>query len=99
MDDLTHLFSAYFYEAWNEYEYASWEDALEDFTVRSPERVEGATSELSALLAAPVGDDELGAGLRELGCAFAPVEGDRAWLQAVLERLRGGLRPTPGWPT
>ena len=99
VDDLTHLFSAYFYDAWNEYEYASWQDAVDDFIGRSPERVAGAVSQLSELLEAPIEDDELSARLQELGCAFAPGEGDRPWLQSVLDRLRGRLRPTPSWPT
>ena len=51
MDDLSHLFSAYFYEAWDEYEYKTWEAAVDDFARRSPERVVGATNALERLLA------------------------------------------------
>ena len=88
MDDLTHLFSAYFYEAWDEFEYGSWQQAVDDFTRRSPERVAGAVTSLCALLDEPLSDDELDGRLRAQGCAFAPEEGDRAWLVQLLNRLR-----------
>ena len=38
MDNLKHLISAYFYELWDQYEYASWQEAVDDFVRRSPER-------------------------------------------------------------
>ncbi len=88
MDNLTHLFGAYFYEDWDEYEYQSWQDAVDDFARRSPQRVAGASSELQDLLAAPLSEDALGDRLRERGCAYAPAQGDRAWLHELLERLR-----------
>lgn len=88
MDDLAHLFGAYFYEAWDEYEYQSWQQAVDDFARRSPERVTGATSALDDLLAEPLTEDELGARLHDQGCTYAPEQGDRAWLRELLERLR-----------
>jgi hypothetical protein len=88
VDDLSHLFGAYFYEAWNEYEYESWQEAVDDFARRSPERVGGATSALQDLLAESLAEDELDARLREQGCTYAPEQGDRAWLHELLDRLR-----------
>ena len=88
MDDLTHFFSAYFYEAWDEYEYNSWEEAVDDFARRSPERVSSAVTSLQALLDEPLDDDELDVRLRALGCTFVSSEGDRAWLVQLRDRLR-----------
>lgn len=88
MDDLTHFFSAYFYEAWDEYEYGSWEEAVDDFARRSPERIAGAVSSLQAILDEPLTDDELDGRLRALGCTFVSRDGDRAWLAQLRDRLR-----------
>lgn len=88
MDDLSHLFSAYFYEAWDEYEYETWEDAVDDFARRSPERVSGAVAALQELLAENLPDDELDRRLRDAGCTFVSEIGDRAWLVQLLGRLR-----------
>ena len=86
--DAEHLFGAYFYEDWDQYEYASWEDAVDDFARRSPSRMAGAAEDLSELL--EMGDDEeLGRRLRELGCAHFPDRDDRAWLRQVVARLHG----------
>jgi len=88
VDDLTHLFSAYFYEAWDEYEYGSWEEAVDDFARRSPDRVNGAVAGLQALLDEPLEDEALDERLRTLGCTFVSDQGDRAWLIQLRERLR-----------
>ena len=88
MDDLTHLFSAYFYEAWDEYEYKSWEEAVDDFTRRSPERVPGAVAALRALLDERLSEDELDGRLRAHGCTYVSEHGDRVWLRHLLDRLR-----------
>ena len=88
MDDLSHLFSAYFYEAWDEFEYSSWEAAVDDFARRSPERVRGATEELQKLLAENLADDELDHRLRTAGCTYVSDQGDRAWLNLLLAHLR-----------
>ena len=94
MDDFTHLFSAYFYEAWDEYEYGTWEEAVDDFARRSPERVAGAVVGLQALLDEPLGDDELDQRLRSLGCTFVSDLGDRAWLAQLRDRLRSASAGT-----
>ena len=96
MDDLSHLFSAYFYEAWDEYEYQTWEAAVDDFARRSPERVVGATNALERLLAEDVTDDELDDRLRAAGCTYASPDGDRAWLKLLLDHLRS--EPAGGRP-
>ena len=88
MDDLAHLFSAYFYEAWDEFEYESWEAAVDDFARRSPERVSGAVQSLQDLIGDDLSDDELDQRLRAAGCTYEPDEGDRVWLGLLLERLR-----------
>ena len=75
-----HLFRAYFYEAWDEYEYDSWQGAVDDFARRSPERVAGAAAALRALLDEPLTDDQLDSRLRAQGCTFVSENGDRAWL-------------------
>ena len=87
MDDAAHLFGAYFYEDWDQYEYASWQDAVDDFARRSPNRVAGAASDLAALLQQVRDTDELGERLRELGCAYLPEQGDQLWLTQVIDRL------------
>ena len=91
MDDLTHLFSAYFYEAWDEYEYGSWEEAVDDFVRRSPDRVPGAVVGLQALLDEQLEDAALDERLRALGCTFVSDQGDRAWLVQLRDRLRSAL--------
>jgi hypothetical protein len=88
VDDLTHLCSAYFYESWDEYEYDSWQAAVDDFARRSPERVAGAAAALRALLDEPLTNEQLDTRLRVLGCTFAPEEGDRRWLVQLSDRLR-----------
>lgn len=88
MDDLSHLFSAYFYEGWDEYEYESWEDAVDDFARRSPERVSGAVALLQDLLAEQLSDSDLDRRLRDAGCTFVSEVGDRAWLVQLLGRSR-----------
>jgi hypothetical protein len=88
VDDLSHLFSAYFYEAWDEYEYESWEDAVDDFARRSPERVSGAVAALQVLLAENLPENALDRRLRDAGCTYVSDVGDRAWLRQLLDRLR-----------
>ena len=85
--DAEHLFGAYFYEDWDQHEYASWEDAVDDFARRSPNRLAGAASDLSALLLQVRDTDELGERLRALGCAYLPEQGDQLWLTEVIDRL------------
>ena len=95
MDDLSHLFGAYFYEDWDEYEYQSWQQAVDDFARRSPGRIAGAISALSDLLEEPLAEDELDARLREQDCNYTPEQGGRAWLRELLDRLRGLAAQNP----
>jgi hypothetical protein len=88
LDDLMHLLSAYFYEAWDEYEYDSWQAAVDDFARRSPDRVAGAAAAVRALLDEPLTDEQLDTRLRALGCTFVSEDGDRTWLAQLLDRLR-----------
>ena len=88
MNDLAHLFGAYFYEDWDEYEYQSWQQAADDFARRSPERVAGAISALQDLLDESLAEAELDARLRKQGCTYSPEQGDRGWLHELLDRLR-----------
>lgn len=89
IDDLSHLFSAYFYEAWDECEYGSWEEAVDDFAYRSPERTAGAAAAVQELLSANLSSLELDRILRDAGCTYVSDAGDRAWLVQLLGRLRG----------
>ncbi len=91
MDDAAHLFSAYFYEGWDDYEYDTWESATDDFARRSPDRVAGAIRDITVLLDQVKDQDELGVRLRDLGCAFAPTDGDRAWLTQLVAHLGHAL--------
>jgi hypothetical protein len=87
MDDLAHLLGAYFYEDWDEYEYQSWQEAVDDFARRSPRRVSGAIAALQDLLEAGLTDAQLEDHLRSAGCTFVSEQGDREWLQLMLKRL------------
>jgi hypothetical protein len=88
VDDLSHLFSAHFYEAWDEFEYESWEEAVDDYARCSPERVPGAVAALQQLLADNLPDAQLDRRLRAAGCTYLPDVSDRAWLVQLLGRLR-----------
>ncbi len=88
MDDLAHLFGAYFYEDWDEYEYQTWQHAVDDFSRRSPGRVPGAAKALQDLLAENLTDEELDQRLRAAGCTYVSEHGDRAWLVLLLDHLR-----------
>lgn len=90
MDDAAHLFGAYFYEEWDTYEYASWEKAVDDFARRSPDRVAGAVRDLTSLMEQEPDSERLGIRLQDLGCAYAPPEGDREWIARVIARLQAG---------
>lgn len=91
MDNLKHLISAYFYELWDQHEYPSWEDAVDDFVRRSPGRALEVPGEIGRLLTEVRSDEELCA--RLLGWGFdAQVQGDeRAWLSQVSRRIRADL--------
>lgn len=90
MDNLKHLISAYFYELWDQYEYSTWEDAVDDFAKRSPERAADTPAEIEELLTTAT-DEELEARLTEFGFDHEPEEGVRSWLGAVRERITSQL--------
>lgn len=87
MDNLKHLIGAYFYEAWDEYEYSSWEEAVDDFVRRSPDMAPLVPSEIDTVLAEDQSDSELDDHLVSFGFSYSPPEGDRAWLLAVRDRI------------
>lgn len=91
MDNLKHLVAAYFYEAWDEYEYTSWEQAVDDFVRRSPERARLVPGEIDQLVASVVDDQELDRTLVGFGFSSTPPDGDRTWLGAVRDRIAARL--------
>ena len=91
MDNLKHLISAYFYQLWDECEYSSWQDAVDDFVRRSPERARSVPDEIEGLLAEDLSDEELAARLAQWGFDAEPSEGERAWLSDVGSRIRVDL--------
>jgi hypothetical protein len=91
MDNLKHLISAYFYELWDQHEYASWQAAVDDFVHRSPERALKVPEEVDGLLAEDLSDEELTARLAGWGFDAKPSEGERAWLSHVKERITSDL--------
>jgi hypothetical protein len=91
MENLTYLMAAYFHEDWN-HTHSSWEAVVDDFMTDNPARVEAVPGEIDELLAAEPDDAELTRDLIAMGCAYDPPDNDRAWLAAVGERIRAGLR-------
>ena len=87
MDNLAHLIAAYFYQSWDEHEYSTWQEAVDDFAKRSPSRVEAVSAEIASLLRSVGDDHELAAALAGWGLDHTPPEGERAWLMAVGRRL------------
>lgn len=90
MKDLTYLLSAYFHEDWNA-GHSSWQAVIDDFATDDPSTVAAVPDEIDVLLSSEPSDQGLGAALLEMGCAYAPPEGDRAWLRAVRDRLRTAI--------
>ena len=91
MDELRHLMSAYFHQDWVDEYVGSWQDAVDDFVRRSPDRVVPAATQADALLTEPLSNDELGRRLYDLGnYRHAGDEPDAyaSWLREVAERLR-----------
>lgn len=88
MDGLKHLIGAYFYELWDQHEYESWENAIDDFVRRSPAMARGVPDEIEDLMAQTLSDDELASTLAQWGFDNNPVEGERAWLLHVRDRIR-----------
>jgi CdiI immunity protein len=89
--NLEHLISAYFYELWDQHEYASWQAAVDDFVHRCPERAVEVPKDVDGLLAEDVSDEELTVRLTRWGFGAKPLEGERAWLSRVKERIASDL--------
>jgi hypothetical protein len=81
---------AYFYELWDQYEYSTWEDAVDDFVQRSPDLATAIPAEIDELLTSAT-DDALASRLDEFGFDHTPQEGVREWLAAVRDRITGQL--------
>lgn len=86
MDNLQHLISAHFYQLWDQYEYSTWEEAVDDFVHRSPDLAMSIPAEIDELLTS-VSDDALASRLDEFGFDHDPQEGAREWLGAVRDRI------------
>ena len=95
MDNLKHLIIAYFYELWDQHEYASWQEAVDDFVRRSPERARSVPDEIDDLLAAFLDNQELSTQLAQWGFDADPADDDRAWLSRVGSRIRDDLAAEP----
>jgi len=86
MENLKHLIGAYFYELWDQYEYSTWEEAVDDFVHRSPDLAISIPAEIDELLTSAT-DDALASRLDEFGFDHNPQEGAREWLGAVRDRI------------
>jgi hypothetical protein len=91
MDNLKHLISAYFYELWDEHEYSSWQDAVDDCVRRSPDLARHIPGEIAALLAEDRSDKELGEQLDRWGFDAHTPNGEREWLLGVRDRITSDL--------
>jgi hypothetical protein len=91
MDNIKHLISAYFYELWDQHEYSSWQDAVDDFVRRSPDRAESVPQEIAALLAENQNDEELADQLDRWGFDAQTSDGEREWLLRVRDRVASDL--------
>ena len=87
MENLKHLISAYFYQLWDECEYSSWQDAVDDFVRRSPERARSVPHEITDLLAEDPSDEELAEQLEQWGFDAQTPNGEREWLLGVRDRI------------
>lgn len=89
MNSLTYLMAAYFHEDWN-HTHTTWQAVIDEFLKDNPVRVAAAPREIDEVLSRSVDDEALAGELIEMGCAFNPPGGPRAWLDAVAERIRAG---------
>jgi len=87
VDNLTYLMAAYFHEDWSLHQ-ETWQDVVDEFVHDDPIRVRAVPDEIDALLCASATIEDLDERLMELGCAYDPTEGSRAWLAAVRDRIR-----------
>lgn len=87
MQNLTYLMAAYFHEDWN-HTHTTWQAVVDDFLTDNPARVKQVPGEIDEFLSATLDDRELEGKLIAMGCAYDPPQGDRAWLEAVRDRIR-----------
>ena len=86
MNNLKHLIGAYFYQLWDQFEYPTWEEAVDDFVRRSPDRAAATPAEIDELLtSAP--DNVIEDKLVGFGFDHSPPEGVRSWLAEVRDRI------------
>jgi CdiI immunity protein len=90
MDNLKYLLSAYFHQDWN-HAHDSWQAVVDEFVTDDLSTVKAVPDEIDRALTETVDDAELELLLRSLGCDYDPDEGDRAWLEAVADRIRQQL--------
>ena len=95
LDNLEHLISGYFYEFWDEHECSSWQDAVDHFVRRSPERAASVPSEITNFLAGDRGDEDLAEHLAQWGFDAATPHGEREWLLRVQGRITNDLAAGP----
>lgn len=91
MKNLQHLIAGYFYQEWNEQEYGSWEQAVDDFVRRSPNKAPLVPKEIDSILKQAADEEELDRTLVSWGLSHTPPEGEAAWLRAVRNRIEIGL--------
>jgi CdiI immunity protein len=87
LENLTYLMAAYFHEDWN-HTYTTWQAVVDDFLTDNPARVKRVPGEIDEFLSSTLDDRALEGRLIAMGCAYDPPEGDRAWLEAVRDRIR-----------
>lgn len=91
MDDLQHVIGAYFYEFWDEHEYTSWEEAVDDLMARSPDRAARGADQIDTLLLNSGSEEVVQGCLEAMGLAYTPPDGVSSWLAAVRDRIRASV--------
>ena len=87
MNDLEYLLAGYLNQDWY-IGHDSWQAVVDEFIANDPHRVAGVPDKIDDLLSSHRQDQELSDTLVEMGCAYDPPEGDRAWLQAVRDYIQ-----------
>ena len=86
INNLSYMLSAYFHQDWN-HTHDSWQAVVDEFLSDDGTTVAAVPDEIDQVLASVTDDEELGQLIVDLGCAYSPDEGDRAWLGAVRDRI------------
>lgn len=90
MENLRQLMAAYFHQDWFDEYSGSWEQAVDDFALREPERVAGVRNEIQQLLSSSSTDSDIDSALDSLGNYRWPGDAPTAyrdWLCSMWERL------------